>query len=337
MHISAILFTLILVNSEIWNQLLLILKIYLIKQKKKNQKGVKRNNPCLITNFINNGHDEERRGLDDFDNDIVKIYSWNINGIRPSIHNEYLLKFLKSHKPDVICLNEIRIDDATLIKDKLRSYIPKEYAQFYNCCKVKKGYSGTAIFSRVKPIKVIYDTKVSKHPQEGRVLTLEFKKFYWVTSYFPNSKTKLERLDYRVNEWDKDFWKFIKDLELTGKPVILGGDLNVCHTDEDIVNPSQWYETPWVTRKERQSFSRFLNDGYVDWFRYFHPHNYKFTADSNFRYAKKGNFNDIPKKGWRIDYFIVNKQVIKACLDSDILENVRGSDHVPISLEINLK
>ncbi|CAI2369132.1 unnamed protein product [Moneuplotes crassus] len=289
-----------------------------------------------ITNFIKEKKVVEEKGKEDFDQDVIQLWNWNINGIRTSINREYLLKFLKSHKPLILCLNEIRIDENAMKKSKIKSFIPAEYAQYYNYATAKKGYAGTGILTKVKPLNVIYDIGVEDHSLEGRTLTLEFKKFFLVTSYFPNSQPGLKRLDYRVTQWDKDFWKFIQKLEEKGKPVILCGDLNVSHTEDDITDPHKWYKSPCFTKQERDSFSSFLSQGYVDLFRYFHPYNYKFTSGTCFRTGKQPKAVFATPQGLRIDYFIVNKQIINACLDSEIHDDVLGSDHVPISLEINL-
>jgi len=175
---------------------------------------------------------------------------------------------------------------------------------------------------------VIYDIGIDKHAIEGRVLTLEFKKFYLVNVYSPNSSTGLKRIDYRVNEWDKDFFQFICDLELTGKPVILSGDLNVCHTEADIVNSQRWTNYPCYTKMERDSLSTFLRKGYIDCFRYFHPNMIKYSSAGKYQSKKKMNHG--PYEGMRLDYFIVNKQLIKACVDSDVHDHIHGSDHVPV-------
>ena len=159
-------------------------------------------------------------------------------------------------------------------------------------------------------------------------MTLEFKLFYLVWVYSPNAQVGLKRIDYRVNEWDKDFFKYIKDLEKKGKPVIVGGDFNVSRSEIDVNDPIKWNNTPGFTKMERDSFNNFLNNGFVDWYRYFHPDTWKFTAAGKYQWKKKGYID--PYQGWRIDYFIVSKNIIKAVQDSEIHDYIFGSDHVPI-------
>ena len=147
----------------------------------------------------------------------------------------------------------------------------------------------------------------------------------WV--YSPNASTGLKRIDYRVNEWDKDFFNFVRSLEKNGKPVIIGGDLNVCRSEIDIIDPARWVNSPCFTKMERNSFESFLNSGFIDWFRYLYPYKEKFSAAGKYQSIKKALFEN---QGWRIDYFIVSKNIIKAVQDTDIHDNILGSDHVPI-------
>ena len=173
-----------------------------------------------------------------------------------------------------------------------------------------------------------YDIDIEKHSHEGRSITLEFKLFYLIWVYSPNAQVALKRIDYRVNEWDKDFFNYIKELEKKGKPVIVGGDFNVCRNEIDVNDPVKWLNTPGFTKMERDSFNTFLNNGFVDCYRYFHPDTCKFTAAGKYQCKKKG-FAD-PHQGWRIDYFVVSKDIIKSVHDSEIHDNILGSDHVPI-------
>lgn len=183
----------------------------------------------------------------------------------------------------------------------------------------------------MKPIRVIYDLGVPKHDKEGRTITCEFEKFYLTTCYVPNAGMKLERLDYRVTEWDLDFQKFIQDLEATGKPVIFSGDLNVAHGDIDVHNPKGLKKCAGFTDKERESFGKFLELGYIDTFRHLHPEEKQFSFWSAKKEARKNN------KGWRLDYFVTSKSMIDSVKDSEIHSDVMGSDHCPISITIDIK
>lgn len=166
---------------------------------------------------------EEVKVLEDFDSSkAAKIWSWNVNGIRATISKNILQNFIKDKDPDILCISETKIDEIALEKAKLKNYIPKSYLQYWNCVKPpKKGYAGTAIFTKIKPLNVIYDLGVSEHDREGRTITLEFETFYLITSYVPNAGQNLERLSYRVEEWDTAFRTFLRDLELKGKPIVL--------------------------------------------------------------------------------------------------------------------
>jgi exodeoxyribonuclease III len=173
----------------------------------------------------------------------------------------------------------------------------------------------------VKPVRVIYDLGIPKHDKEGRTITSEFEKFYLITSYVPNSGMKLDRLDYRVTEWDKDFQQFIQDLEATGKPVVLCGDLNVAHGDIDVHNPKGLKKCAGFTNQERESFGKFLDLGYIDTFRHFYPTEQKFSFWSAKTKAREAD------KGWRLDYFVTSKSMIDSVKDSEIHSDFMGSDH----------
>lgn len=173
----------------------------------------------------------------DFPDKKISLWSWNVNGINAVIERGDFQKFMNKVDPIILCLNEIRTDYEKLERLDYFKEISKEYAQYWNCCKVKKGYAGTAIFTKVKPTSVSYDLGISKHDGEGRVTTVEFKDFILVCAYVPNAGSELQRLNYRVKDWDRDFQAYLIKLKDKGKPVILTGDLNVAHEEIDIFNP----------------------------------------------------------------------------------------------------
>ena len=175
---------------------------------------------------------------DSFQTDQVSIWHWNINGLNAVCERGDLQEFLKKTNPDILCLNEIKMDYEKMDKMNYHKMLPSEYEQYWNCCKVKKGYAGTAILTKVKPLSVTYDLGISKHDGEGRVVTAEFKEFILVSTYVPNSGDGLKRLKYRVNEWDQDFQKYLTKLrDDKKKPLILSGDLNVAHLEIDVHDP----------------------------------------------------------------------------------------------------
>jgi len=250
----------------------------------------------------------------------MKIISWNVNGIR-AVKQKGFEEFLKKENPDAICLQEIK---ATKEQAELEL---ENYFQYWNSAE-KKGYSGTAIFTKIKPSAVIYGIGIEEHDNEGRVLTLEFEKFYLVNVYTPNSKRGLLRLDYR-QKWDKEFLKFLKELE-TSKPVVFCGDLNVAHKDIDLANPKSNKKNAGFTPEERDGFTNYLENGFVDTFREFNKEPDQYTWWSYMFNARAKNV------GWRIDYFCVSKSFLKNVKNSEILPEIFGSDHCPIKIEIKL-
>lgn len=250
----------------------------------------------------------------------MKIISWNVNGIRACIRKGFL-DFLKKENPDVVCIQETKAQSSQV------DLILKEYPyHFWNSAK-RPGYSGVAVFSKIKPLSI--KKGIGILDEEGRVLTLEFSDYFLVNVYVPNSKPDLSRVDFRHDEWDKRFLEYIKSLS---KPVIFCGDLNVAHEEIDLKNPQSNKTT--VTRpgnagftdKEREGFANFLKAGYIDTFRYFHPDEKKYSWWSYRFNARARNI------GWRIDYFCIDKKLIGRVKDSLILDKVIGSDHCPIEL-----
>ncbi len=259
---------------------------------------------------------------------MIKIISWNVNGIRAVIKKGFL-EFIETYNPDILCIQETKAHPDQVDLD-LSNYPYK----FWSSAE-KKGYSGTAIFSKIKPIKFTSGLNMSKHDSEGRVITLEFKNYFLINVYTPNSKRELTRLDYRYNEWDPDFLAYLKSLE-EQKPIIFCGDLNVAHREIDLANPQTNKTTKsrpgnaGFTDKERESFENIIDSGFIDTFRVFNkdPEHYSWWS-----YRANARARNI---GWRIDYVCVSD-----CLKSDlkkasILPEVFGSDHAPVLLDIDI-
>ena len=249
----------------------------------------------------------------------MKIISWNVNGIRAVIKKGFY-DFMKKENPDIICLQETKAH-----KDQVDLKLPNYPYQYWNSA-VKKGYSGTAIFSKIEPISCKNDIGIKEHDSEGRVITLEFDSYYLITVYTPNSKRELLRLKYRI-EWDIDFLNYLKELEKS-KPVIFCGDLNVAHTEIDLKNPKTNHSNPGFTDEERQGFTNMIKTGFIDTFREFTKEGGHYTWWSYMFQARMRNI------GWRIDYFCTSKKLKKSLKTSTILKNVMGSDHCPVMLEI---
>ncbi len=265
----------------------------------------------------------------------MKIISWNVNGIRAVNNKNLFLPFIEGHKPDIICLQETKAMQGQAEIDL------KEYQEYWNSAE-KKGYSGVAIFSKVKPLNVFLDfsEEITKQfvlkdtygdlTKEGRVLTLEFEKFFLVNVYTPNAKPDLSRLDMRHNHWDKAFLEHCKMLE-TVKPVIFCGDLNVAHTELDLARPKDNVGEHGFTDEEREGIDCVIKAGFVDSFRMFHTDGSHYTWWSNWGNARARNV------GWRIDYFFVSQKLVKHLRKAEILKDVLGSDHCPVSIDIDIK
>jgi len=253
----------------------------------------------------------------------MKIISWNVNGIRAAIKKGFY-DFVKENNPDILCLQETKAH-----KEQVELQLDDYPYQYWNSAE-KKGYSGTAIFSKIKPLSVNNDIGIDEHDQEGRVITAEFKNYYLVTVYTPNSKRELLRLEYRQKQWDVDFLKFIKNLEKS-KPVIFCGDLNVAHKEIDLKNPKTNKRNPGFTDEERMGFDNYIDSGFIDTFREFEKGEGHYTWWSYMFQARSKNI------GWRIDYFCISKILRPLLKSSFILKDVLGSDHAPIVLEINDK
>jgi len=246
----------------------------------------------------------------------MKLLSWNVNGIRAAIKKGFLT-FVEEEKPDILCLQETK---AT--QDQVNLEI-EGYHQFWNSAE-KKGYSGTAIFTKIKPDNVLNGLNIEEHDKEGRVITVVYPDFYLVTIYVPNSKRDLSRLDYR-QKWDRDLLAYLQGLEKT-KPVIFCGDLNVAHKEIDLARPVPNRGNAGFTQQERRGLMRFLEHGFVDTFRHFNQRPHHYTWWSYMHNARKKNL------GWRIDYFCVSKSLIDRVENAFILPNVHGSDHCPVGI-----
>jgi exodeoxyribonuclease-3 len=250
----------------------------------------------------------------------MKIVSWNVNGIRAVI-NKGFFDFLKKENPDIICVQETKAHPSQ-VEISLAEYPYK----FWNSAE-KRGYAGTAVFSKKKPLSVTQDIGIQEHDQEGRVLTLEYKNFFLVNVYVPNSKRGLLRLDYR-KKWDKDLLHYLKNLEkIYNKPIIFCGDLNVAHKGIDLANPKNNYnKNAGFTQIEIDGLNNFLDYGFIDSFRKFNKSPGNYTWWSYMFNARAKNV------GWRIDYFLVSKFYMNKVKSSDILSEVFGSDHCPIRI-----
>ena len=249
----------------------------------------------------------------------MKLITWNVNGLRAVIKKGFY-EFMSEYNPDIICLQEIKAH-----KEQVELNLPDYPYQYWNSA-IKKGYSGTAIFSKIKPLNYENGIQIDEHDNEGRVITLEFEEYYLVTVYTPNSKRELLRLDYRI-KWDKDFLQYIKNLE-KNKPVIFCGDLNVAHTEIDLKNPKTNHFNPGFTDEERNSFTNIIDAGFIDTFREFTKEGGHYTWWS---YMFQARQKDI---GWRIDYFCISEILKSELLSSIILKNVMGSDHCPVMMDI---
>ena len=249
----------------------------------------------------------------------MKIISWNVAGYRACLKKGFI-DFFEKEDADIFCLQEVK---ATL--DQI-PYHPEGYHCYLNPAE-RKGYSGTLVYTKTKPIKVDYGIGIEIHDHEGRVITLEYKNFYLVTVYVPNAKRELERLEYRV-EWEKDFLKYLKKIE-KNKPVIICGDFNVAHKEIDLKNPNQNIGNAGFTYEERQCFTNLLDKGFIDTYRHFYPDKENaYTWWSYLGHARDRNI------GWRIDYFLVSKPFITKVKDVKIYDDVYGSDHCPIGINI---
>ena len=249
----------------------------------------------------------------------MKLISWNVNGIRACVGKNFM-EFFNEVNADIFCLQETKLQE-NQIDLQLDGY-----HQYWNYAK-KKGYSGTAIFTKKEPLSVMYGINIEEHDQEGRVITLEFEDFYMVTVYTPNSQNELKRLDYRM-KWEDDFRNYLKKLD-DKKPVIVCGDLNVAHKEIDLKNPKTNRKNAGFTDEERNKFTELMEAGFIDTFRYFYPDKENIYSWWSYRFkAREKN------AGWRIDYFCVSEKLEDRLVSASIHTEVLGSDHCPVELVI---
>ncbi len=251
----------------------------------------------------------------------MKLISWNVNGIRACVQKGFL-DFFKEVDADMFCIQESKVQGGQI------ELALEGYHQYWNYAE-KKGYSGTAIFTKIEPMNVSYGIGIEEHDKEGRVITLEFEKFYLVTVYTPNSKSELERLDYRM-VWEDEFRKHLKNLD-ENKPVIVCGDLNVAHKEIDLKNPKNNRRNAGFTDEERNKFTELLDSGFIDTFRNFYPDLEGTYSWWSYRFkAREKN------AGWRIDYFCTSERLKENLISAKIHAEILGSDHCPVEVEINI-
>ena len=248
-----------------------------------------------------------------------RFVSWNVNGLRACMEKGFM-DAVRQLDADVFCLQETKLQQGQITLD-----LPGYY-QFWNYAE-KKGYSGTAVFSKEEPLSVRYGLGIEQHDHEGRVITLEFPEYYFITVYVPNSQEELKRLDYRM-VWEDDFLAYVKKLEET-KPVIFCGDLNVAHREIDLKNPSSNRRNAGFTDEERAKFDAALKSGLTDTFRYFYPDQENIYSWWSYRFQARAR-----NAGWRIDYFVVSDSLRDRLQDAKIHTDITGSDHCPVELDL---
>lgn len=251
----------------------------------------------------------------------MKLISWNVNGLRACVGKGFL-DYFKEQQADIFCLQETKLQEGQIELEL------DGYHQYWNYAE-KKGYSGTAIFTKEKPISVHYGIGIDEHDKEGRVITLEFEKFYMITVYTPNSQEKLARLDYRM-KWEEDFKNYLLELDKK-KPVIVCGDLNVAHKEIDLKNPKTNKKNAGFSDEEREKMTKLLESGFVDSFRYFYPNKTDIYSWWSYRFSARAK-----NAGWRIDYFLVSDRIKENMKGAEIHTEILGSDHCPVLLNIDL-
>ncbi|MCR5796755.1 MAG: exodeoxyribonuclease III [Eubacterium sp.] len=249
----------------------------------------------------------------------MKLISWNVNGLRACVGKNFM-EFFEEIDADIFCVQETKLQEGQIDLE-----LPG-YKQYWNYAE-KKGYSGTAVFTKNEPINVTYGLGIEEHDKEGRVITLEFDDFYFVTVYTPNSQNELKRLDYRMT-WEDAFREYL--VGLAGKKgVVVTGDMNVAHKEIDLKNPKANHKNAGFTDEERGKFSELLDSGFIDTFRYFYPDMEQIYSWWSYRFNSRSR-----NAGWRIDYFLVSEDMKDRMVDAKIHTDVLGSDHCPVELEI---
>ncbi|MFP3636106.1 exodeoxyribonuclease III [Bacillus sp. SIMBA_033] len=252
----------------------------------------------------------------------MKLISWNVNGLRAVMKKIDINTYVQETEADILCLQETKVQDGQVTLQ------PEGYHAYWNYA-VKKGYSGTAVFSKEKPLHVLYGLGIDDHDQEGRVITLEFENVFVVNCYTPNAKRGLERIDYRL-QWEADFKDYLQKLDRK-KPVILCGDLNVAHREIDLKNPKANRKNAGFSEQEREAFSALLNAGFTDSFRYLYPD--REGAYSWWSYRTNAREKNI---GWRLDYVIVSDRLKLRISEAAICADIMGSDHCPVEMTVDL-
>ena len=245
----------------------------------------------------------------------MKLISWNVNGLRACVSKNFM-EFFNDIDADIFCIQESKLQEGQIDLDL------QGYYQYWNYAE-KKGYSGTAIFTKEKPLNVSYGMNIEEHDKEGRVITLEFENFYMITVYTPNSQNELARLPYRM-EWDDVFRSYLKKLEKT-KPVVVCGDLNVAHKEIDLKNPKTNRKNAGFTDEEREKFTTLLNSGFIDTFRFFYPDTEGIYSWWSYRFQARAK-----NAGWRIDYFLISESLKNNLKSVHIHTDILGSDHCPV-------
>lgn len=249
----------------------------------------------------------------------MKLISWNVNGLRACVNKDFYA-FFNQVNADIFCIQETKMQEDQLILDL------DGYYKFFNSAE-KKGYSGTAVFTRIEPLSVSFDVGIEEHSHEGRAITLEFEEFYLVNVYTPNAREGLARIDYRM-KWEDDFKNYVLALD-SKKPVIICGDLNVAHNEIDLKNPKQNAGNAGFSNEERGKFTALLKEGFIDTFRFLYPDTLGAYTWWSYRFNARAN-----NAGWRIDYFLVSERIKGLVKDSIIFNEVFGSDHCPVGLII---
>ncbi|WP_294373311.1 exodeoxyribonuclease III [uncultured Clostridium sp.] len=252
---------------------------------------------------------------------LKKLISWNVNGLRACVKKGFL-DYFEEVDADIFCIQETKLQQGQIDLELDGYYDYWNYAE-------KKGYSGTAVFSKEKPLNVKIGLGIEEHDKEGRVITLEYENFYLVNVYTPNSKQGLARIDYRM-EWEDVFRNYLKEIE-KDKPVIVCGDLNVAHNEIDLKNPGSNRKNAGFSDEERNKMTELLSCGFIDTFRYFYPHAEGIYSWWSYRFNARAN-----NAGWRIDYFLVSECLKENLKDSKIHTSIEGSDHCPVELDIQL-
>ncbi len=249
----------------------------------------------------------------------MKFISWNVNGLRACVTKGFK-DFFNEIDADIFCVQETKLQEGQI------DFAPEGYYSYWNYAE-KKGYSGTAVFTKTEPISVKYGMGIEEHDKEGRLITLEYNDFYFITVYVPNSQNELQRLDYRM-KWEDDFRAYIKSLD-EKKPVIYCGDLNVAHKEIDLKNPKTNHHNAGFTDEERGKLTEMLGEGFTDTFRYFYPDTESIYSWWSYRFrAREKN------SGWRIDYFITSERLNERLSDAKIHTDILGSDHCPVELDL---